>query len=214
MSNRDWAVKPLGDFAWPITWRWHMRAPWGDTRQEFTVDAPELYGGLQESIDLGLVLWQLVIAPAISGEVKLIVHDTVCWRLAPAAVPMSHAFERGGALGTPAARANSPVVMMHTGHLDAMALRRLYFPGAPSTWVAGGLMTPTGLGRLEGHMQGVYIGLARELTGAPMRWLIRYPDLLPATAENPSGVSFRLVEYLRIVHHVDRAPDPSGEPWP
>lgn len=207
-------VVQLDALAWPITWRWHMRAPWGDTRQEFTVDCPSLAGSIGPSMNLGLGVWSRAIAPAISHDVELVGWDTVCWKIAPAGLPMGAIGARGLQPGRGTERSQAGCVIMHTGDDDRLARRRLMYPCIPRGWVVDGLMTGTGMEALQTIARGVYIGLASHWTGGPYRWLLAYPELLPATAANGNGVAFRTVEWLRCCLHVEPAPALSSEPWP
>lgn len=210
----EWRVKELYEFVWPITWRWHMRGPFGDTRQELTLDVPALYSSLEPSMKLGAGVWARAIAPAITHDVELIGWDTVMWRLAPAGLPMTTFGMYGGAPGPTAARDDSGCVILHTGHDDSLARRRMFYPGIPAGWVHDGLLTGSGMQNLQTVTRGAYIGMSGQWNGGPYRWLIAYPGLLTPTIDNGDGVAFRTVEYLRVCQHTEKAPLLSGEPWP
>lgn len=207
-------VQELHDFEWPITFRWHMQTPFGRTQQDFTVDAPGLRDDIEGSMALGHVLWQRSIAPAMVTDVELTHHDTVMWRFVAAGLPQLNTANRGMLAGTAAPRDDSACIVMHTGHMDHRAVRRLIIPGIPSAWASDGLIGVGARHALESLGQGLIMGLARHLTGSPMLWLLAYPQLLEPQSDNPSGVGFRKVEYLRIAWHTDKAPLPSSEPWP
>lgn len=209
-----WKVTPLEDYAWPVTYRYRMRAPWGDTQTEMSLDVPALQGDLNSSLKLGGELWRRAIAPAITRHVELLGTDVVMWRYQPSALPMSESFSKGLLVGTPAPRADSACLVLLTGHFDKMGFRRLFLPGIREAWVAGGLLTRTARGALQDLSYSLVMGLCTGIVGAPYTWLIAYRDLLPATSSNPSGVSFRPVQGLRVCHHTEKAPEPSGMPWP
>lgn len=207
-------VETPEQYVWPVTYRFHFRAPWGDTQQELSVDAPELEGQLQQSFNLGAELWSRAIAPAISRDVSCIAWDTVCWKHIAAGFPAALPQMLGGVLEAPLPRDNTPVAVLHTGHADDLSRRRFFFPGAPASWVASRMLTLEGWDRLEDWGVAMGAGLSRSRTNAPMQLLLAYPQLLPPSIENPSGVAFRPVRHIRGMLLTARAPDPSAQPWP
>lgn len=184
------------------------------TQQELTVDVPELTDNLEATVALGRLLWQRGVAPATTRQSVLWYWETVVWKGLPVPVAQPDGFSTGLLEGTAAAREDSPVVVMHTGHADGRGRRRFFLAGAPASWVPDGLMTMNALNAAEAWGRLMMVGLSRHITGSPLLWLLRYPQLLPVTVDNPSGVAFRRVEYLRCCWHTERAPDPSPAPWP
>jgi hypothetical protein len=207
-------VDPLSAYEWPCTFRYHTETSWGRSQLEITVDAPALAGDIEHSMNLGHVLWSRAIAPAIVHGVSLLAWDTVMWQFQPSALPMVDGLSTGLLAGSPAAREDSAVAVLHSGHSDDLGRRRMILPGVPSTWVSGGLLTLGARDALEAWGEMMLMGLCRSLTGAPLQWLLTYPGLLPASSENVGGVAFRKVEYVRGCHHTRRAPDPTSAPWP
>lgn len=200
--------------AWPITIRWEVQAPFGRTRQEVTIDAPALEGQLEASWKLGEELWKRAVAPATSSHAELIGYDSVVWRLAPAAIPTQVMFAPGLLSGAPAGRRDQGCLVMHTGHTDRLARRRFHLPAIPSSWHSDGLLDASGLRALDGAAKLLWMGFNGALHGGPFRWLIAYPELLPATATNVNGVGFRQVQYVRSCWFTAAAPEPSPAPWP
>lgn len=206
------AMLSLYNLTWAVTTTYHMSAPWGLTQVSLTVDAPELYGKVPESVQLGLELWNRSIATAMCRSVYLEFQDTICWHQIPIGMPIPRLQVRGQLFGASTGRDDSACIVMHTGHADSYARRRMILPGIPKSWVVDGLLTENGMGKLEdlGHM--MMMGMAAHITGGPMAWLIAYPDALDPEPGNFTGVGFRSVEYLRICHHTERAPDTSIGP--
>lgn len=207
-------VRPLEDFEWPVTYRYHMRAPWGDTQSELTVDVPALKDDIESSTKLGGELWRRAIAAAITRETELVVTDAVIWRFIPSPLPLAEVFSKGLLGGTPATRNRSACLVLHSGHIDRRARQRFALPGIPAEWVTGGLLNRTARGGLERLARAMLMGMCGHLTGGPMVWLLPYPRLLDVSATNPSGVAFRRVEYVRCCWHTRPAPDVTGGPWP
>lgn len=204
----------LDDVAWPVTWRWHTRGPWGDTTQEVTVNVPGLEGDIAGSMRLGGLLWERSVAAATTSEMQLREWDTVCWRFADAGLPSLDPPKIGRLAGTPAARKDTPVIVLHTDHLDTLAMRRFFVPGVPDRWIEDELVTRGAFHALEALGHVMTMGLQGHLTGGPMIWMIAYPQLIEPSIANHGGVAFRRVEYLRICHHTRPAPLPSVQPWP
>lgn len=207
-------VDRLEDYVWPITYRYHLSLPWGATTQQWTVDAPELQGDIESSMELGRVLWERGMATAMTTAVDMHTHDTVCWRFAPGGLPTANLATRGRLAGTPTPRELSAVVCFRTDHTDDLGHRQLYLPGIPSAWVSGKMLTLGARDAIECWSAVIIMGMLRHLVGSPLQLLLHYPQLLVPTAENPSGVAFRKVERIRGCVYTGRAPLPSALPWP
>lgn len=210
----DLQVIDLPALEWPVTFRWLIRAPWGRTQQELTVDVPALKDDVGASGRLGYELWKRAVAAATTNQVLLEAVDYIPWRFSPVPLFGLEPPVAGLLQGIPAPRADTACIVMHTGHLDRLSTRRMAVPGVPYRWINERLVTVGGRQALEALGQLMVMGMCGTLTGAPMVWMLAYPGLLEPTIENPSGVAFRRMEYLRICWHTTKAPEPSGEPWP
>jgi hypothetical protein len=184
------------------------------TQQDFTVDVPVLVGDEGASAVFGRLLWSLVIAPAITSQVKLANSDTLCWRgtLIPRAEPGQGA--RGQRFGAASSREHSPQLVLRTSGLDNASRRRVFLPGAPAGWSEGGLLSTAGFEGLTSHARALFMGLS-PLTGADAsRWMVAYPYAVTPDLGNAFGVGFRDVEFVRVCEHTDRAPDLTSAIWP
>jgi hypothetical protein len=99
----------------------------------------------------------------------------------------------------------TPVLGLLTGHLDPDGYHRLYIPGTPTSWTAGGFLT------LAGHAGMLTLGRAL-ITGCGGAWGLGGPALISwrraqaagrGVSSHPSG--FRYVEQTRIVMQTQRA---------
>lgn len=207
-------VRPLSHFQWPLSFRYHVWAPSGQTQQVLTVDAPELYDQDGPSLALGAELWKRGVALATSSQVSLLWYEMVAWRRSTIPVPQLAAQAFGRLNHPPAPNTDAAQLVLHTGHDDDMGRRRFPIAGFPADWIQGRRLTHGGMAALELVGRMLMLGMASQLPNAPMVWLHAYPNLLPPGAENPTGVAFRTVEYVRACCLTDRAPDVSTEPWP
>lgn len=214
LSAADQKLLTPDQLTWPLSFRFTTQAPWGETRQELSVDAPGLAGSIEGSMALGEELWRRVVAPATSRDVSLLTWDTVVWKLAPVPFTSAPIFAKGLLSRTAAPRADTPVVVMHSGHTDDRGTRRFFLAGSPLEWSHEGVLTNAGKLAAEGWAQMAVMGLCSHLTGSPFVWLLAYPRALPESMLNPSGVAFRRVEFLRVPTLTEKAPDPSGASWP
>lgn len=207
-------VDPPARWANPVSYRFHIDTPWGETQQDLHVDCPVLAGNTTASQNLGLELWRRGVATATTRHVVLVVWETVVWRELPFPIVRPAGNVRGLLDGAAAAQSDTPVVVMHSDHADDLARRRFFLSGAPASWVADRMVTLGGRDAMEtwGTMMGVM--LAGDLVGAPCTMLLAYPGLLPASIDNATGVAFRRVKRLRGMQYTARAPDESFEAWP
>jgi hypothetical protein len=201
-------------YEWPVTWRYHVSAPFGRTQQLLTVDVPAFAGSIEHSQQLGLELWSRGLAGASTVGLELLEWDTVCWRLAPAALPLQAFGARGHNSGPSTGRDRAAFLTLETGLLDSFGFRRLCLPAIPESWALGNQLSFAGWDGLLTIAEGLNIGLQQPIAGGPYQWLIPYPELLPASPSNPSGVAFRKVTKVRVCSFLDRAPDPSALPFP
>lgn len=202
----------LEAFAWPVTYTYFIRAPWGETQQRITVNVPELEGHTEATNRLGPLIWSVTTAPAVVGDISMYLSFATTWRSYGLPVPFGGIEGRGNLIGTASARDRTPQMVMLTGHDDDAGRRRLFMPGAPNTWSSGGLLTPAGWEALMPHAAGCMLGLAEPQLLSGLEWLIAYPNVLEASLGNLPGVAFRRVKHLRVCQHTDKAPEPSGLP--
>lgn len=198
----------------PVTWRYHVRAPWGLTQYELSADVPGAAGDLDLSMKVGLEVWRAGVAPATSMETELLMHDTVAWRMFPVAMPMGHLGVIGQSPHAAAPRERTPVLVMHSGHPDSFARRRLFLAGAPANWVGPASITLAGVEGLQTAARGLLGGLAGQVYPGPLYWLLAHPRAIEPVGGGPAQVGFRYVYHLRICDLVERAPQPTSEPWP
>lgn len=204
----------LSSFQWPITYRYTYATPWGLTRQEITLDVPPLNGYLQESADFGVVWWRSSIATAISEQVALISCQAQIWFGATFPWPAFAGLVSGRYPGAAAGRNECACIMMHSGHRDDLAMRRLLLPGTPRAWVEDRMINPTGLRQLETMSAFLVMssfGFVEDLPG-PIGWAVRHTNVRRGPLHVDQG--FRKVKYLRVNQYTSRAPDASVEPWP
>lgn len=202
----------LEDFAWPVTYTYFIRAPWGETQQRLTVNVPQLEGMTEATKRLGALLWSMVTAPAVVGDVRMYLAFVTTWKAYGPPVVAGGLELRGNLIDYAAPRDATPQLVMLTGHNDDYGRRRLFMPGAPRTWTANGLLKPAGFETLLPHAAGCMLGLQEPQLASGMEWLIAYPNVLEATLGNLPGVAFRHVRHLRVCWHLDKAPEPSGMP--
>lgn len=201
---------PLSDFLHPVTFRYWVGAPWGQTRQAITVNAPNFLGNDEALVRLGRLLWLGVTAPAVTSSVRLELMAIHVWRGAGLGVPHPVAQAEGQHHAFTAPRDETPQLLMLTGHPDDDGKRRFFLPGVPRNWVGNGLLTAAGMESLMGHARSIIMGLGAEGGAQPLDWLWAYPGALEPTVENPTGIAFRRVVHIRVCYHTDRAPDVTG----
>ena len=200
----------LNELAWPVTYSYYVNAPWGTTRQLLTVNAPALADNVAATQRLGAVLWGVVTAPAVVGSVSCSSFGCTIWRGAGIETLVPFPTLYGNAIGTAAARENTPVLCTLTGHGDSDGRRRFYLPGAPANYVANGLLQKAGFEALIEHATGCMLGLATPDLGSGIEWLHAYPGILEPSPENVVGIAFRRVVHCRVLWHVEKAPEVTG----
>jgi len=208
-SVADLRMIKMWDLVWPMTIRYHISAPWGMSQITLSVDVPEFHDQPASSLLLGRELWDRSIASAMTRDVMLEIVETWTWRMGWGSFVAPQTNVRGGQIAPAAPRRDSGCLVLHTGHSDNYARRRLILPGIPRSWAHDGLLTDGARGALETMAQFMVMGMCGHLNGAPMIWLNHYPDVDKGDPTNPFGVAFRRVEFVRVCWHTDRAPDPS-----
>lgn len=202
----------LQDLAWPVTYQFWVDAPFGETQQTITVNVPQLEGNTEATKRLGSLLWSVLTAPAVVGDVRHYLTWSTAWNAGGLPTPFAGIEGRGNLVGFSASRANTPQIVQLTGHGDSYSKRRLFMGGAPDHWVHDGMLTRAGWEALLPHANGIMLGLATPDLVSGMELLIAYPNVLEASPTNLLGVAFRKVKHLRVCQHTDEAPGPSGAP--
>lgn len=204
----------LSELAWPISWRWHINAPWGAYNLVLSADAPSLVDNVPASQRLGKLLYALSVAPATTTSTRPVYQETVCWRQSDVPTAEGVSNLQGARFGGAAARSSSACLVMLTGHEDRRGKRRLYLGGIPSGWAQDGLLTAPGAERLQEIARSLIAGLVAGTGDLLMRWVIAYPRSVPIAGPIGQEVSFRLVQSLRVCQYLERTPDLSGLIWP
>lgn len=210
----DMGMKSITDFVWPVTYRFDVRTPWGRTQQELTVDIPLLRDRVPTTRTLGLALWQVLIAPAISSDVELEQVWCATWRKNEVPIPQVAAFQFGFQPRGGTERDHAGQLVLMTGHADKAGVRRLFLPCIPRTWVNRGQLTPSGFEALITQARAMFMGLSNIQPSTMSRWLIAYTDMVEKTDANPYGVAFREVTHVRVCSHTDKAPEQPSGLWP
>lgn len=205
---------PLSALAWPISWRWHIQAPWGVYTQVLTVDAPELQDNPEKSRTLGKALYQGSVATATTRGTAPFFQETVCWKMSDLPMPDFLNVQQGTRFGPAAPRDRTAVIVMHTDHGDGRSRRRWFLGGMPADWQRDGLLTVEGAEELQTVARGMIVGLVAGDGPLPMRWLLAYPEAIPGDGLIPPQVAFRLVSHLRVCQYTERTPALSSDLWP
>lgn len=169
---------------------------------------------LDETVKLGPMLWVGSVAGATSGAARLVECECVMWKYLAAPFPASVGIATGSVGLTSAPREGTGVLLLRTGHTDNRSARRLFVPGTPAAWSVGGLLTDTGKRALEGLGHRMIMGMLGAVLGGPLVWLLHYTDAVEPQIGNERGVAFRRVESVDVCWHTERAPAPSGQPFP
>lgn len=204
----------LHELVWPISWRWHIQAPWGTYNTVLSVEAPSLVDNVPASQRLGKLLYALSVAPATTISTRPTFQETVCWKNGDVPTAEGVSQLQGARFGATSARSSSPVMVMLTGHEDGRGKRRLYFGGAPAAWSDGEQLRVGGAERLQEIGRSLIAGMVAGTGDLLMRWMLAYPRSVPISGPIGQEVSFRPVTSLRICSHVERTPELSQLIWP
>jgi hypothetical protein len=208
-------MKQISDFNDPCSFRYEMRTSFGLVAQDLSVDIKIFITDPSYYSAICLQLWRSTIATAISRDVRLDMAWLVRWNQSPLAFPVAPMLlDRGRQSGTPAGKAHTATVIMHTGHSDNLAARRLYLPSTPLRWQTDTMLNGAGWDSLLTWAQGVRMGLAADDLGGDLQHLIAYPRIIEPTLENLAGVGFRTVSHLKVLQYTDKCPDFDGGLWP
>lgn len=201
-------------FTWPVSYRFDMSTPFGQTQLELCVDVPGLYDKRKATRLLGPWLWTMVIAPAITRGVVLDTIWSIVWghafipELDAAPIEM-----RGQHFGSGTPRDDSAQWVLVTGE-DPRWNRRVFLPSVPRSWASGGLLTTSGWENLLEYARAAFMGLQWLAPDPVAQWMVAYPGVVPVSLTNINGVGFRPVKEVRVCWHTDKAPTPPGGPWP
>lgn len=204
----------LDELTWPVSYRFVEIGSHGWTQTELSLNIPVLNGNHDKTIAAGPTLWQAIVAPATTSSTQLIYFECLIHHEAPLPVLSGASLAFGLQPGTPAARDHSGVLLLHSGHPDELAVRRIFAYGMPAAWTDGETLNDAGWDHLMAWAHGVYMGAAADFIGGTMQLLHMYPRVLPVVPENLNGVAFRRVSDLRVCNYVDKAPDLFLGIWP
>ena len=206
---------PLGILNQPLTFKYTVDTPFGFTNHELTLDVPDL------SLDLAVLsrfassIWASVFGSALCNTVGSSICTIVNWKTSGSillTVPLIGA--QGRQSGPSGNAKQSGVLVLHTGHGDSYARRRIYFPGMPRRWQFDGLLNGTGQTQLYRTVATWYMAFKGSALPNPYRWLIAYPRVVEAGTGNFFGVAFRQPEYFRICNHCGKPPEGAALDWP
>lgn len=199
----------------PVSYRYEMLTPWGRFALDLSVDIKILLTESSYVAAIGRQLWYSTIATAISAAVQLDLMWYVRWHAGPLAFPSSSLIPlRGRQSGTPAGRDHCPHIIMHTGHSDNLAARRLVLPSTPAAWQTDTMLNSRGWDSLLTWAQGISMGLAGDTLGGDLQHLIAYPRIIDPSPSNLAGVLFRRVTHLKVLQFTDKAAAFQGGIWP
>jgi len=200
-----------GELNDPCTFRYEMRTNWGlftfSLSFDILIDLDDgsYYG------TIGAAIWNAAIATAICRTVNLDLVWLYRWRGTGAPFPYVPAgINRGRRGGTPANQARSVHIMMHTGHSDELAARRLVLPNTPLSWQTDTLLNDRGWDAVMECAFGLKMGLAGTELGSDLQHLIAYPGIVPVSIDNLSGTGLRRVSHLKVLQYTDKAPNWDG----
>lgn len=202
----------LSELVWPITVTYFVRGPWGDTAQELTFEAPELYNDVAASRRLCWVVWAASLASASTASMIMDVMFVRCWKVEDTPFPAVLPPITGARGGSTAPRSRSGCIVMLPAGRTGHGSRRLYLPGIPLSWTTPDLLTKTGAEEMQTLARGLFLGMADGLSAPPLRWLLAYPRMFEGTLPGTYAPGFRLVDHLRVCQYVERAPEPQGYP--
>lgn len=204
----------IDDLSWPVSYRFNLQSGSGPMSWETTVDVPAFNGLHDETVALGLQLFNYTIATAICSSVVLLYYDYLIHKEGPA-VSIAGGFGGGGRLfGTPAPRNKSGVLTFNTEHDDKNGRRRHYLYGMPFNWQDANGLTSRGWDGCMGYGHLLAMGLQAHSGAGNLQQLIAYWNVLPSTIGNVYGVAFRRVLSYNVFQHTDKAPDQFTPLWP
>lgn len=213
-SASDLEMIDLDDTANPVTCRFNLSTSWGPSSQELTLDIPALDGKLPETALFFERVWAGCIANAIGRRVTLDFVEIVLWKSFPLGQVFAPIFPSGKRSGPYTSRNESGVLIMHTGHADRYARRKMFFPNMPSSFMHERVLTHTGMTALYDVAAIMYMGLNEPELFSPATWLLPYKGVVAVSPANISGVAFRRVHSVRCCSYCDDAPDEVPLDWP
>lgn len=196
----------IDEFTWPVTWKFRLLTPWGLTQSELSVDLPAGADRAGYCGKVGYLVFQAAIVPTMTANTVLLDVETRCWKDLPAYFPGLFVPLLGALGGAAAPRAETPVLTLHSGHLDPWARRRFFLSGAPAVWQNDGLLTQAGQGHVQTVARGLWRGLGGIVDGGPMKWLLARPGHAEEPDSPYDGPTFRPVQYIRAHLFTDKAP--------
>ena len=206
---------PLGFTNRPYTFRFTLDTDFGFTTQELTLDIPDLPFELAPLTRFARSLWPATVGSAAGRSVFCDLCTVVNWKADTGlmlTLPVGGV--RGGSFLHPATRDNSAVFVLHTGHSDNYARRRIYVPGSPAVWFRDGIMTQEGRTGAYNVATTWYMAFKASALANPYRWLIAYPRVLESSDTNFFGVAFREPQFIRFPSHCAKPPEGASLDWP
>lgn len=181
---------------------------------ELSVDVPVFNGLHDETVKLGLELWNYTIATAISSSVVLLFMDYAIHKEQPAVSIAGGFGSHGQRFETPAPRSKSGVLSFNTHHDDGNGRRRHYLYGMPNNWQGTNGLTSRGWDGCFAYAHLLAMGLQSHSGAGNIQHLLAYWNVLPVTLDNLYGVAFRRVLSYNVFEHTDKAPDQFTTLWP
>lgn len=206
---------PLGILNQPMTFRFLLDSPHGFTYQDLTLDIPDLQTDLETLSRFASSIYNLTYGSASCTSLQASIATVVFWKATAALIKTVPLVAAGGQVhATHGAREDSGVVVLHTGHADNFARRRLYIPAMARNWVHEGVLNGTGQTQLYNAVATWYMAFKGSALPNPYRWLIAYPRVVQSDETNFFGVAFRQPEFFRICSHTGKPQEGSGLDWP
>lgn len=204
----------LSEFAWPITYRWHIQSPFGVYVSSLSVNAPQLEDQAEAAHRYGQMLYQGTVATATCRSSHPFIQEMVQWKVSDVPSVSQPSGIEGHLFGLAAPRDQTGVLVLHTGHADGRGRRRLYLGGMPRSWSLDGLLTVAGAEGLQTLGRSIINGLVAGSGPLPAELLVAYPYSVPVSGPIGREVSFRRVSHIRVCQHTARTPDLAQGIWP
>jgi hypothetical protein len=209
------AMIPLTGTTQPLTFRFMIDTPFGFTTQDLTLDIPTLPFTLEVMSRFAPSLWSTCFGSASSASVHCSIATVVNWKGTGGFILSVPFVTQSGRVHTTAASQDeSGVLILHTGHTDNFARRRIYLAGMPRNWQFQGLLNGTGQSEIYNAVSRMYMAFKGTALANPYRWLIAYPRVVEAGETNLFGVAFRQPEYFRIANHCGKPQEGISLDWP
>jgi len=206
---------PLGIFPQPLTFRFVVDVPWGFTHMDLTLDIPDLPFEFEVLNRFCPSLWQGAYGSKLSSSAKTSLATVINWKgVGGLSMTVPFVTQSGFLNTTPAKERETGVAVLHTGHADNYARRRMYFPAMPRAWQTGELLNATGEQKIYDAVAVQYMSFKGSELYNPYKWLIAYPNVVPGETGNLFGVAFRQPLGVRVCTHCGKPPEGAGLDFP